>query len=277
MKIKNLEELDIGMSNIEIEGEVTYANDPRNFKGDSKGRHYDFWSQYIAVEDETDSIGCNITIKNEEAALFEGDQVTIKGKLAEFEDKNGDMQRKLNGRIKRTREEKAREEKTEVTGSEKANSVKEEATAVKKVTSNNGNNGKGDKNLYIARECAIKAATELICAKKIKIEGLLPFSEKIVEYIFEGYQEEEVKAEDETPPDKEEKIASARHIVEEKKLEVREGHEDDKIDEEEKIIDDEEDEPGSSPQNAIPYKGKKKKLKKISKAEDFIIEENIPE
>ncbi|MBA7575704.1 hypothetical protein ES708_17540 [subsurface metagenome] len=234
MKIDSLKDLDIGMSNIEISGEVTYANDPRNFKGDSKGRHYDFWSQYIAVEDETDSIGCNITIKNEEAALFEGDQVTIKGKLTEFEDKDGNMQRKLNGRIKRTREEKAREEEnrgekieaTEVTGEKK------ETTGGGKKTNNGGkktNNGgkktnNGGKNeLHIVRECAIKAVTELakISPDKtftIKVQtekDFFAFSDKIVKYIYKELEETAVKAKAEEEP------SSARHKTRREPLEIR--------------------------------------------------------
>ena len=168
MDISKVKELDVGMSNIEIKGEVATALDPKNWIGDSKGRHYNFWSQFVVLEDETDSISCSVTIKNEEDTLFEGDQVTIKGKLEEYEDRDRNMQRKISGRVKRTREEKTREEKKEATGSEKAN------------------NGKEDKDLHIARMCALKGAIEMIIADKIKPERLIAFSENLVLYIYGG-------------------------------------------------------------------------------------------
>ncbi|GAI86127.1 unnamed protein product, partial [marine sediment metagenome] len=128
---------------------------------------------FIALEDDTGSIGCSVTFKKEADALEEGDQVTVKGKLEEYEDNDGNTQRKLSGKVV-----KNKEEKKETTGEKK---------------DNNGNNGKGDKNLYIARECAIKAAVELIAAKKIKYEELFPCTEKIVKYIYEGYQKPEIE------------------------------------------------------------------------------------
>ncbi|GAI82996.1 unnamed protein product, partial [marine sediment metagenome] len=173
MKIKNLENLDIGMSNIEIEGTVTYTNDPKNWTGESKGRKYNFWGQFIALEDDTGSIGCSITFKKEENALEEGDVTKIRGKLEEYTDNDGEVQKKLSGRVVKNKEEK------------------KEATGVEK--DNNGNNGKGNKNLYIARECAIKAAVELIATKKIKYEELFPRAEEIVKYIYEGYQKPEIE------------------------------------------------------------------------------------
>jgi len=80
-------------------------------------------------------------------------------------------------------------------------------------------------------------------------------------------KEKEAKPE----PTKEEKIKQAREIVD-GKLELREGHTG--LLEDEEITD--EDIPGSNPDNAIPFKGKKKALKKISKASDFVNDEDIP-
>jgi len=74
---------------------------------------------------------------------------------------------------------------------------------------------------------------------------------------------------------KEDKIKQAWDIVEAPgKVELREGS---------TGLLEEEEEPGSSPTNAIKFKGKKKALKKVSKAEDFVNEsdyiapEDLPE
>jgi len=89
--------------------------------------------------------------------------------------------------------------------------------------------------------------------------------------------------------EKEEKLALARHIAEGKKgkLELREGQTGLLEDEDKELTDeeiaeienavDEKEEPGSSPDNAIPFKGKRKTSKKISKASDFISNEELPD
>ena len=67
MKIKGIDNLDIGISNIEIEGEVTYTEIPEHREGESpkaKGSHYDFWSQRIFIDDGTGNIECSISVKD---------------------------------------------------------------------------------------------------------------------------------------------------------------------------------------------------------------------
>ncbi|MBA7549148.1 hypothetical protein ES705_41621 [subsurface metagenome] len=183
MKIKNLENLDVGTSNIIVEGDITYAGDIKNWTGKTgKGRAYNFWGQFVVLEDDTDNIGVSLTFKKETNALEEEDHVKIRGKLVEYTDNEGEVQRKLSGRVIRNKEDKE-----EVTGSEKANNVKAETTGEK------ANNKGENKNLFIARECAIKAAVELIAIKKIKYEELFPCAEEIVKYIYEGYQKEDTE------------------------------------------------------------------------------------
>jgi len=62
MKIEGIKNLDVGMSNIEIEGKVTYEKAPRNIKGDNERGHYDFYSQFVVIDDGTGKIGCNVSI-----------------------------------------------------------------------------------------------------------------------------------------------------------------------------------------------------------------------
>jgi len=102
------------------------------------------------------------------------------------------------------------------------------------------------------------------------------FADSLVRYIYNGAEKEATK---------EEKLALARHIAEGKKgkLEVKDGDApfpgeltEKEIAEIENAVDEQE-EPGSSPNNAIPFKGKKKAIKKVSKGEDFIAPEDMPE
>jgi len=69
MKIEGISNLDTGMSNIEIEGKVTYAKAPRHIEGDNERGHYDFYSQFVYIEDDSGKIGCDISINKEEYKL----------------------------------------------------------------------------------------------------------------------------------------------------------------------------------------------------------------
>lgn len=237
MKIKGIKNLDKGVSNIEISGEVTYALEPKNWIGTSKGRNYNFFSQFVAVEDDSDSIGCNVTFRKEEQRLEEGNVVTLKGKVDEYTDNDGNLVKSFNGhRIIRDKEKKA-------------------AVGEKK-----NNNNKENKNLMIAREVALKVSARLIEAEAIEPKDLLTSAEKLVRYIFEGLPKEktavEAKAtEGKTLPDKEEEYSSARHIpVGREPLEVR-SKDAPFPDEEEGVISNE-DIPGDSYDNPIPWKKK---------------------
>jgi len=97
MEIKKvLTELDIGMSNIEVEGEVTYTETPENRKGISKKtkKPYDFWVQRIFVDDGTGNIECSISVKDENDGITKGVVARVKGKLGEWQD-NRNIQGKL--------------------------------------------------------------------------------------------------------------------------------------------------------------------------------------
>jgi len=95
MKISGIDNLDIGMSNIEIEGKVTYEKAPRHIEGDNDKGHYDFYSQFVVIDDGTGKIGCNVTFGKEEYKLEKGVIARVKGKLEEYKDKNGEMQKSL--------------------------------------------------------------------------------------------------------------------------------------------------------------------------------------
>jgi len=285
MDIKNIENLDIGVGGIIVEGETTYVNVPRHIEGDNEKGHYNFWSQFVVIDDGTGNIGCNVSFNKEEYRLTEGVIAKVKGRLEEYEDKNGEIQRSLRCSLVGVSEK----EKTTDVKQKTAEKYFEDKAKEREETSTKepSKNVSKENDLHIVRECAIKAVTELAKVDpskgnfKIKIstkKDFFGFADEIVDYIYEGLQKEEAavkaKAEDGVPLNKEEKIGLARHIVGGKKLELREGHTGLLEDEEEKIIDDE-DLPGSSYDNSIPWKGKEGGLKKAEKAEGLIVEEDI--
>jgi len=279
--IKTVLELEPGVSNIGIEGEVTYAMTPRNVTGDNEKGHYDFWSQFIVIEDETGKIGCSISIEKEEYKLVKGVVARVKGKLEEYKNKNGETVRKLKGKliaiskgdkvtdVQQERaegyfEEKRKEEEieTSVEAQTYAFDELEKKDPMYKKVAKPADSVWEAKDLRIARECAVKAVTELICAKIMKSKDFFTFADTIVKYIYNGLP----KVPDvnkPTKPTKAENIALARHIAGGGKLELKEGKKG--------LLEEDDEKPGSSPNNAIPYKGKRKK---INKAEDFVNEED---
>jgi len=96
MKISGIDDLDIGMSNIEIEGKVVYTDPPEHKVGKSKknNKPYDFWSQWVVIEDETGHIGCSVSIEKEEYKLDKGIIARVKGKLTEWNGK-----KKISGKL----------------------------------------------------------------------------------------------------------------------------------------------------------------------------------
>ena len=278
MEIKGIDNLDVGMSNIEIEGEVAFEMSPKHIEGDNERGHYDFYSQFVVIDDGTGKIGCGVSIEKEEYRLKKGVVARIKGKLEEYKDKKGEMVKKLQGKLiaisKGDEITDVQQEVAEGYFEEKGKEATKEPV-VNNVITDKPNVVKADvweaKDLRIARECAVKAVTELICAKIMKSKDFFSFSNTIVKYIYNGNQQQEAKPKGKPATAKEEKLALARHLAEAPgKVELREGS---------TGLLEEEEEPGSSPTNAIKFKGKRK----VSKAEDFVNEsdyiapEDLPE
>jgi len=292
MKISGIANLDTGMSNIEIEGKVTYAKAPRHIEGDNERGHYDFYSQFVYIEDDSGKIGCDISINKEEYKLEQGVVARVKGKLDEYQGT-----KKIKGKLIAISKGKQETDVQLAVAKEFFDDKAKESIGRQIVeTETPSNNVWEAKDLRIARECAVKAVTELVCAKIMKSKDFFNFADSIVKYIYNGAEKEATK---------EEKLVLARHIAEEKeeqakpdrkatkadrikqardlveapgKLELKEGHtgllEDEELTDEElaeiENAVDEKEEPGSSYNNAHPYKGKKKALRKVSKGEDFI-------
>jgi len=279
MKIKGIDNLDVGMSNIEIEGEVTYTMAPRFVEGDNDRGHYEFYSQFVVIKDETGEIGCSITIEKEEHKLVKGVVARVKGKLEEYKNKKGEMVKKIQGKLiaisKGDRvtdvqqevaeeyfEEKAKEEKKvcpSVVG-QKVQEVILSRVAEKPIDKNDIWEAK---DLRIARECAVKAVTELAVAKLLPGKEYFSFANTIVKYIYNGKVVNGILRNNREPL---EIIDEDAAFPDEVRKEI------------EKAVDKtEEEEQGNSYNNALPFTGKKKALKTISKAEDFIPPDKMPD
>ena len=269
MKIKTvLTEVNIGASNIDIEGNIVYTDPPKHIVSppDVK-KPYDFWSQWIVIEDETGKLGCSVVLSDPKYKLEKGTIGRITGKLKEWEGKKS-ISGKLVGISKGNKttdvqmevaeeyfEEKAKE------GATKGAIIKEEKAIPVKAKIDN--NVWEEKDLRIARECAVKSVTELAVAKIITGKQFFPFANTIVKYIYNGKvngkEKKSILRNDREPLE----IISGENLFSD---DVREEIEN-AVNEKEK----EEEKQGSSYNNAIPYKGKRKK---VTKAKDFINEED---
>lgn len=280
MKISGIDSLDIGMSNISIEGKITYTLAPRHVEGDNKKGHYDFWSQFVVIEDETGKIGCSVSIEKEEYKLEEGMIARIKGKLEEYKDKKGIMQKSIRGSLVGiSKGGKITDVQLEV-AKEFFDDKAKETIAIQKAMQTEVKSEKEkipisvweEKDLRIARECAIKAVTELICNKIMKNKDFFTFADTIVKYIYDGIKEKTKSIKKAT---KAGKLKIARDTVESSEpLKVKDEDvspvSDELTEEDIEEIKKTVEEPGSSYDNAIEFKSKKKRNSKGETADEDI-------
>ena len=273
MKISGIENLDIGMNNIEIEGEVTYAMTPRNVTGDNEKGHYDFWSQFVVIDDGTGKIGCSVSIEKEEYKLRKEVVARVKGKLEEYKNKDGEIVRKIKGKlIAISRGDKVTDVQQEVAEEyfeEKAAAEKEmavEKEVAKEFFEDNAKKPPVDKweakDLRIARECAIKAVTELVANKIMESKDFFVFANTIVKYIYNGKVNNGNGNGDGDGKGKK-KVGLLHNDREPLKVIDKDGPfpgepTKEELDKVERAVNEKEDIPGSSINNAIPFRGKAK-------------------
>ena len=101
MNIAQIMNLDVGMKGITCSGKITWANKPKNITGTSdSGNDYDFWSQFIVIEDNTGKIGVSITVETDQDSVKKGDMVTVeKAELQEYRNKDNEPTLKLQGKL----------------------------------------------------------------------------------------------------------------------------------------------------------------------------------
>ena len=89
------------LSGISLQGTLRYVGKEENKKGTKDGRAYDFWGQFIVIEDDTGKIGARKSGDTKEDVFpqsAKGKQVTVEGaKTTIYKDNKGEMQRKLTG------------------------------------------------------------------------------------------------------------------------------------------------------------------------------------
>lgn len=100
MNIAQIMDLDVGMKGITCSGKVTWANKSKNITGTTGGgKDYDFWSQFIVIEDSSGKIGVSISVETDQRSAKKGDMVTVeKAELKEYV-KDGEPKLKLQGKL----------------------------------------------------------------------------------------------------------------------------------------------------------------------------------
>ncbi|MBA7576009.1 hypothetical protein ES708_17846 [subsurface metagenome] len=184
-KIDFAKQLDAGTSNVEVKGEVTFAKDPMNFKSKPEDKkQYDFWSQWIFLRDETESMGVSLSMGEEGDRVNQGDRVKVRGKVDEYSDRDGITQKKLMGKIVKPKEEvKTGVKETKVTEVVKKTPVE--------VLTTDEIKERGQIEKRDIRVKATEISSKLVVANKLEgVKELFSFAEKIVRFIYYGYGEE---------------------------------------------------------------------------------------
>lgn len=210
MKIEEVKKLDDGVSGITTEGEIIKApNKPRESQYG--------WSQFIVLKDDTAEVGSNINIENAEEAYKIGQYIKIKGKISHYKSR-GKPCLSINGNVidEIVQVEKVSQEKpVESEKKSEEEPVEKQEKDMNKVWE--------EKDLRIARECAIKAVTELSINGRLIDSDYFGFANTIVDYIYNGLKitSEAITKEfggtvvEEKPEEgeKEQKIAQAKELV----------------------------------------------------------------
>lgn len=102
MNIAQIKGLDIGMSGISCSGEVKYENEPRNITGTHNNKPYSFWTQFVIIEDTTDSIGVNLKIGNADQRREKGQIISIEKGVLDSYEKDGETKLSLKGNLVKT-------------------------------------------------------------------------------------------------------------------------------------------------------------------------------
>ena len=88
-----LEGCEVG-DQVTTEGQVSWAGKPRNITGSKDGKPYDFWSQFVVLQDGDNKVGCDLSFNNEIEAIAKDATLKVKGVLAEYQ-KDGKTNKKI--------------------------------------------------------------------------------------------------------------------------------------------------------------------------------------
>jgi len=200
MKIKQVKELDDGVSGITIEGRIIKTPKP---PGDSEYG----WSQMIILKDDTGEIGSWINIESAEDAYKVGQYIKVQGKVSKYVKGNKPGVSLNNGKVieEIVKDENVSQEKPTQKTTQNTEKVDDKVWR--------------DKDLRMARESALKNTTEFVVNNKIKLEDRFKYAQEDVDFIYKDMiTSEDITKEfggtaKEEPKTKKERIEKAKEIA----------------------------------------------------------------
>lgn len=168
---------------VEIEGKVITVKDPK--EGEFG------WSQRVTIKADGIKQGCWIYFDDKDEQIKQGAYIKIRGKVDEYDFK-GKSYKSVNGNVIDETVE-AEDFKEEENVSQAKQAVEKPVEKPIQEPEKDMNKVWEEKDLRIARECAIKAVTEMVgyevfpCSLKFTGE-YFKFADEIVNYIYNGYK-----------------------------------------------------------------------------------------
>jgi len=179
--------LDHETSGVVIGGKVVFTKPAKHvISPEGAERKYDFWSQFVLIEDDTGSMAANITFGDENSKLKNEDKVKLKGIIRKYIDEDSKEEKIILNKAKIVKPEEVKiEAKVEVKET-KVTEVKSKTPVEVPVTDEIKEQGQVEKRSI--RTKAIEISSNLVTTGKFACEKLFSFAERIVKYIYEGYK-----------------------------------------------------------------------------------------
>ena len=181
------QQLDEGTANVTVEGKIVFSLTPKHVVSEPGAQKvFDFWSQFIAVEDDKGSMGANITFGKEEEKKKNGDVVQVKGTIHKYEatnKKTGKIEQKVVLNNAKIVEPEGQEE--ELKPQSKEGNVKKNTEELSKTAEDTILFDKESEEKYF-RQSAVEIAKDVLVAGYMQNDKLLNYAENIFQYIVNG-------------------------------------------------------------------------------------------
>lgn len=101
MNIAQILTLPDGVSGIDCEGIATYVQPAVNKKGNTDGRDWSFWVQFVVIKDATGELGINLNLGEEQyLAVIKGKRISVeKGTVSSYTDKKNQLRKSLKAHL----------------------------------------------------------------------------------------------------------------------------------------------------------------------------------
>lgn len=199
-KIDFVKKLDHQTAGVTIGGKVVFTKPAKHvISPEGAERKYDFWSQFVLIEDNTGSMAANITFGDENDKLKNGDKVKLKGIIRKYTDEDSEEEKIILNKAKIVKPEEVETEAEEKKQETKVTNVVNK-TLVRALTEDEVKERREVEKRNI-RVKATEISSKLVVANKLEgIKRLFSFAEKIVKYVYGNYkggpeEEEEKKIE----------------------------------------------------------------------------------